>query len=101
MDQLTPHELSALLSSATPPILIDVREKSERDEFNIGGLHLPLGELMQRKNEIPIDCNLVVYCEKGIRSVIAIQRLESAGFSGLTNLSGGMSACKMAFPQKK
>jgi len=27
-------------------VLLDVREDYERSEFNIGGIHVPLGELM-------------------------------------------------------
>jgi len=36
----------------------------------------------------------VLYCEKGIRSSIAIQRLEASGFNNLYNLAGGMKAWK-------
>lgn len=101
MTQLSPTELVFLLSSTNPPMLIDVREQTERNEFNIGGLHIPLGELNQRRNELPKDQALVFYCEKGIRSAIAIQRLEDAGYQHLANLSGGMKAWKLAFPQNK
>ena len=101
MTQLSPAELATLLSSANAPILIDVRELWERDEFNIGGLHIPLGELNQRRNELPVESDLVFYCEKGIRSTIAIQRLEEAGYQHLANLSGGMKAWKLVYPQNK
>lgn len=73
-------------------VLVDVREAWEREAFNIGGMHISLGELAARYREIPTDKEVVVYCEKGIRSVIAIQRLEGAGFANLINLSGGMKA---------
>ena len=77
-------------------MLIDVREDYERTAYNIGGIHIPIGELIARMNEIPKDKELVLYCEKGIRSVIAIQRLESSGFHNLINLAGGMKAWKEA-----
>jgi rhodanese-related sulfurtransferase len=51
-----------------------------------------MGELPQRIQELPKDKDVVLYCEKGIRSVIAIQRLETAGFHNLINLAGGMYA---------
>ncbi len=57
--------------------LIDVREVWEHQSFNIGGILIPLGEIIQRKDEIGQldDKPIVVYCKRGIRSMIAIQRL--------------------------
>jgi adenylyltransferase/sulfurtransferase len=53
-----------------------------------------MSELPARYREIPKDKDVVLYCEKGIRSVIAIQRLESAGYENLINLTGGMKGWK-------
>jgi hydroxyacylglutathione hydrolase len=50
--------------------------------------------MMARINEVPKDKEVVIYCEKGIRSVIVIQRLENMGYTNLINLSGGMKAWK-------
>ena len=77
-------------------MLVDIREDWEREAYNIGGEHIVMGELMSRVNELPKDKDIVLYCEKGIRSVIAIQRLEDAGFHNLFNLAGGMKAWKQA-----
>ena len=76
--------------------LVDVREDFEHEHFNIGGTLIPLGDLMSRKAEIDKELPVVLYCEKGIRSVIAIQRLEGAGFHNLYNLEGGMKAYRLA-----
>ncbi len=94
MNQLTPAELKLWAGSGKPFLLIDIRELWERELFNIGGEHIPMGELPARTNELPKDKEVVLYCEKGIRSVIAIQRLETLGFHNLYNLSGGMKAWK-------
>ena len=80
-----------------PFVLIDVREDWEREAYNIGGVHMPLGDVIQRRNEIPVGQSTVIYCEKGIRSSIIIQRLENIGFNNLYNLSGGMSAWRKVF----
>ena len=77
-------------------MLVDIREDWEREAYNIGGEHIAMGDLMSRVNELPKDKDIVLYCEKGIRSVIAIQRLEGAGFHNLFNLAGGMKAWKQA-----
>lgn len=92
MKQVTPHELYRWTASGKDFELVDVREDWERSAYHIGGLHIPMGELMGRMNEIPRDKQVVIYCEKGIRSVIVIQRLEASGFENLYNLSGGMKA---------
>ncbi len=90
MIQLTPAEFQEWTQSDHPFTLVDVREDWERDAFNIGGLHIPLGDLIGRKNELPTEKDIVLYCEKGIRSQIAAQRLEGFGFARLFNLVGGM-----------
>jgi hydroxyacylglutathione hydrolase len=56
----------------------------------------PIGELFARSAELPYNKDVVLYCEKGIRSTIAIQRLETSGFENLINLTGGMRAWKNA-----
>lgn len=75
-------------------LLIDVREEWEHAAYNIGGMNIPLSELNIRKDEIPKDKDVVIYCEKGIRSIIAIQRLEQQGHTNLINLNGGVMAWK-------
>ena len=75
-------------------LLVDVREPYEHEALNIGGKLIPLGELMSRRNELDKDIPIVLYCEKGIRSTIALQRLEGSGFHLLYNLKGGMKAVK-------
>ena len=90
MKVVSADELAAWMVNDTMHLLVDVREAFEREYFNIGGLHIPLGEMMAFRDKLPRDIPVVFYCEKGIRSQIAIQRLEAHGFENLFNLSGGM-----------
>jgi len=92
MNQVTAQELKEWSANGRDFLLIDIREDWERERSSIGGLHIPMGELMNKVNEIPRDKDVGLYCEKGIRSVLAIQRLERLGFGNLINLSGGISA---------
>lgn len=94
MKQITPAQLKEWMEQNHDFVLVDVREDFERELFNIGGLHVPMSELAARYREIPADKEVVLYCEKGIRSVIAIQRLEGAGWHNLINLAGGMKHWK-------
>jgi rhodanese-related sulfurtransferase len=56
--------------------LIDVREESEHNEFNIGGLLIPLADILKEKDKLEINKPIVFYCKRGIRSQIAIQKLS-------------------------
>lgn len=94
MKNISPNELKIWMDEKHPFMLIDVRETWEREVFNIGGAHIPQNEIIERKGEIPVDHPVVLYCEKGIRSTIIIQRLEAMGYNNLYNLSGGMSNWK-------
>jgi rhodanese-related sulfurtransferase len=86
-------ELQQKINNQDDFILIDVRESFEREHFDIGGLHIPMQTVFERINEIPKDKNVVLYCQKGIRSMIVIQRLsERFDYQNLINLQGGMDA---------
>ena len=91
MRQITFSELVQLQQSGKNFLLIDVREPEEHERFNIGGKLIPLREIISRASEIPRGHPVVVYCRKGIRSQIAIQRLEEKfGCTNLVNLRGGI-----------
>lgn len=94
MKTIMPNMLRQWMQEGRSFVLVDVREDFEREAYSIGGLHLPMSELVQRWQELPKDQTLVLYCEKGIRSAIAIQRLEGGGLGPLYNLEGGMKGWK-------
>jgi len=78
--------------------LVDVREPEEHEEFNIGGDLIPLGEIAYQVQKIATDKPVILYCRRGIRSQIAIQRLqEKFPFTNLINLIGGTEAWKKTF----
>jgi rhodanese-related sulfurtransferase len=92
MKSITAKALKQLLVAAPTTVLIDVREPYENEVFNIGGTLIPLGDIMQHAAAIPTHVPVVVYCKKGIRSAIAIQRLQAKyGMENLINLQGGLS----------
>ncbi len=95
---ITPAELAQLLSSNTNIQLVDVRERYEHDAFNIGGLLIPLSEITHQPGMIEKEIPVVLYCRVGVRSQIAIQRLQAKySFNNLINLEGGMEAWKKQF----
>lgn len=94
MNQLSPEDVKKRLQE--PDIyLLDVREVFEHEAFNIGGKVIPLGDIISMAENIPTDIPVIIYCKRGIRSQIAIQRLQAKfGFTNLINLEGGMEAWK-------
>ncbi|MGZ5247778.1 MAG: rhodanese-like domain-containing protein [Flavitalea sp.] len=94
MNQISAEELMTRIDSGEDIFLIDVREEQEHEVFNIGGKLMPLTELMDHLDEIPKDREVIIYCKLGVRSQIAIQRLEQKGFTNLVNLNGGVNRLK-------
>ncbi|MBZ5858277.1 rhodanese-like domain-containing protein [Flavihumibacter profundi] len=93
MEQITAQELQQLLVAEPGTLLVDVREETEHESHNIGGLNIPLSEVVKAAAAIPKKGKVVVYCKRGIRSAIAIQRLEEKfGYTNLVNLQGGLEA---------
>ena len=92
---ITAPELAALLKSVNPPRLLDVREPEEIEIAALPNARLaPLGQIPAHIEQLEDwrDEPVVVYCHHGIRSLHAIHFLRAAGFSNLTNLSGGIDA---------
>lgn len=73
-------------------LLLDVRESFEHETLNIGGRNIPLGEISTACADMPRDKDIVVYCAHGVRSIIAIQKMETKGLKRLFNLRGGIYA---------
>ena len=94
MNEITVTELKEKLDAGEDIQLIDVRNPDEFAVAKIEGATLiPLGELMQRHEEIDATRDTVVFCRSGMRSANAIQGLTRMGFEGnLSNMVGGILA---------
>jgi rhodanese-related sulfurtransferase len=98
MQSITAELLKHKMDSGEVFQLIDVREPGEHAAFNIGGTLIPLGSIVQQIDKIVTDKPVIIYCHHGIRSQIAIQRLqEKFPFKNLINLIGGTAAWERQF----
>ena len=100
MKTINVAELNQKLKNGEKLHLVDVRETFEHDEFNIGGILLPLGEIRMgdtEKIEHLKDEEVFLYCRSGNRSGQAALILETMGFSNCTNVVGGMLAWQENF----
>ncbi|MDX6408391.1 MAG: hypothetical protein QOE13_1462 [Gaiellaceae bacterium] len=85
-------ELERLLEDGDVQVL-DVREKSERDEGYIpGSLHIPFRLLRESRSEgIDSGKPVVTICESGMRASIAASVLTAAGVDARPVLHGGVN----------
>ena len=93
--QLSPLEVRALVSSDSPPLVLDVREPNEYsgELGHIPGSKLiPLKDLASRASELEAYKNrhVIAICRAGVRSSTAAAILTSLGFEQVSNLRGGM-----------
>ena len=96
----TLHEIDAdgadsLLNSATPPILLDVREQHEWDAGHLAGaLHAPVDSVATMIHGLVPnpETPLVVYCAHGVRSARAAVALRALGYTNVQSLAGGIAA---------
>jgi len=79
--------------------VLDVREPHELEIANLKKAkpdvkHIPLGDLPRRMNELDEhkETDVVVHCRSGARSQSAAQQMQSAGFTKVHNLAGGILA---------
>jgi len=80
--------------------LVDVRQPEEHADYNIGGILLPLGNIISMQiDEIENlkDKEVILYCRSGQRSMQACLMLESMGFTNVKNLAGGMLGWEALF----
>ncbi len=95
MQPISVEELKARIDAGETLHLLDVREPFEHEDFNIGGVLLPLGKIQTLQTddiEDWKDQEVICYCRSGNRSGQACLILVGAGFTNLKNLSGGMNA---------
>ncbi len=73
--------------------VVDVRDEWEFEEFNLGGLNVPLPDIRARKAELLPYQTLIVVCTNGVRSRVAAKDfLRQPEFQSKTiyHLHGGL-----------
>ena len=91
--EITVQELKKMRDEGTPHQLIDVREEHEADIASIQGLLMPMGDVMDRVEEINKDLPVIVHCRSGARSRAIVEALQANfNFQNLYNLKGGILA---------
>ncbi len=93
-DQISPEALKKRLND-DDLFVLDVRNQGEWDSGHIDQAHhIMLGTLPDRTSELPENKDIVVHCQSGARSSIAVSVLQAYGFKNVLNLTGGYGAWK-------
>jgi len=90
---MTVEELKALLDAGDSCCVLDVREARELAiaAFPFDVLHIPMGQIAARLDEIPKDRTVVCACRSGNRSAHVAAFLRTHGRDAV-NLDGGILA---------
>jgi rhodanese-related sulfurtransferase len=93
---LTPSEAQQSMHDSRA-FLLDVRGF---DEFASGrvpeAVCIPLPDLERRAGDIPTDRPVLVMCQSGGRSAMAVERLHALGLQDVSDVQGGLNAWRQA-----
>jgi adenylyltransferase/sulfurtransferase len=79
IEEISATELKRRLDAGDDIQLIDVRQPEEWAFAKIEGAKLiPLGEIMNRRDEIDESRETVIHCKAGMRSARAVQVLQQS-----------------------
>lgn len=82
-------------------ILLDVRTPPEFHMGSIdGAINIPLDDLRNRLHEIPIDEDIILFCQVGLRGYLAYRILIQHGYQTIRNLSGGYQTYSAAIREQ-
>ena len=92
--QVSVETLKHKLDAKENIFVLDVREPHEVQIANIGAPLIPVGDLEKRIGELASQKNSEIYihCRSGARSQKAALILKQAGFTNVSNVSGGILA---------
>ncbi|TCV61907.1 NADPH-dependent 2,4-dienoyl-CoA reductase/sulfur reductase-like enzyme [Vibrio crassostreae] len=86
----TPIHFNEIETLSDNQLLLDVRNPGELESggFIEGAINIPVDQLRHRMSELPIDKEIVIYCQVGLRGNVAYRQLVNNGFKA-RNLIGG------------
>lgn len=91
--EMSLHTFQQKIEEGQPLFILDVREPDEYESGHIpGAVHIPLGEVEDRAEELNRETLIYLICHSGRRSELAAQKLKEKGFHQLMNIVSGMNS---------
>lgn len=92
MKYITPLEYKERQNN-NDAVLLDIREAYELEICSMGGLHIPMADVMARANEIDNSKEVIVLCRSGRRAIAVANLLETdLNFPNVSIFEGGILA---------
>lgn len=92
IEEISATEAAAALAG-DDHLLLDVREAVELQSAAVAGaLHIPMGEIPARLDELDRDKTIICMCHLGGRSMQVAAFLAQQGFPEVLNMAGGIEA---------
>ena len=90
--EIDPTEVLERMKDGQKVVFIDVRQVPELAASGMieGAMHIPSQDLPHRLESLDPDCETVVYCAAGMRSLDAVMFLREKGFEHSWSLVGGL-----------
>jgi len=104
IEEITVDELNKKIENQEDFLLIDVRQAPEYKKGNIpGSINIPRGKIEFKIGNDAFweeeflytpekDAEIILYCKKGDRGILATKALTELGYTNVKNLSGGIIA---------
>src|SRR5687768_1005674 len=95
MKEITVLQLKEMLDTKRNITLVDVREPYEHEEYNLGGILIPLADIPGSSEKLKElgETEIILYCRSGNRSMMAQKLLAiQHGITNTCNLRGGVNA---------
>jgi len=91
MNIITPEELKSKIDNNEIFQIIDVREDYEFEDYNIGGINIPLENVLNSLEKINNDTQVIFCCRTGKRSAaITLTLKRKLNIDNLYSLQGGV-----------
>jgi rhodanese-related sulfurtransferase len=88
-------ELKQKINANENLFLLDIREDYEREISHIPSIHIPMGDVASKTNEIPKEKEIIIICRSGKRAEPIADYLQNVmSFPNVTILDGGLLVWK-------
>lgn len=85
-------ELEEYLDEKRDAFLVDLRDRQSYERAHIqGAVNIPYDELINRMEELPRDRQIILYCYRGPKSMLAARTLSRQGYP-VMDVYGGILA---------
>jgi rhodanese-related sulfurtransferase len=91
--EITASQLKSWQDQNTSFQLIDIREEEEIAVGTIGGVSIPMDQIIKRRNELRQDIPVVIHCNSGKRSRAVVYTLVTKyEMNNIYSLCGGIQS---------